>query len=256
MYQKNVSDIEIKQYMASRLSDLSNNVKPRIPLEPAETPKNKPEAKKGGSPDKSPQGNELSDQVKELMENIYQEPLLSVTKRSARIGLSAYKMNQLKKEIMDKGFARQFSVNLGKKHGGTVTMMQLSDAGYKIIGKRPEKVPENVSDEHWFWQKAINRNYESMKSEAVIEKSLNGKRADVGIVWNGCEVAIEVELTPKNALSNIVRDLEAGFHKVCSCCKNPALMRRVREQLRAYKGYEEIKDRVELNLLSEMELLK
>ncbi len=46
MYQKNVSDVEIKRYMDTQLSDLASNVKPRIPLESVKIPKNKPKSKK------------------------------------------------------------------------------------------------------------------------------------------------------------------------------------------------------------------
>jgi hypothetical protein len=179
-----------------------------------------------------------------------------VTARASRLGLSAYKMNALKKSLIKKGHVVQFSINIGKLFGGKVTLLALTGKGYKAIGKRPVLKPDNISWEHWWWQRAICDYFNRHGAKADIEKSKNGKRADIGLIMSGSEIAVEVELSPKNAISNITADLEAGFGKVICCCKNSMVAKEVRRQVKAYSAYESIKDRVEVKVLTELQLVK
>jgi hypothetical protein len=198
----------------------------------------------------------LSFEEKELLKDILEEPDLSVTARTSRLGLSAYKMNALKKSLIKKGHVVQFKINIGKLFGGIVTLLGLTEEGFKELGKRPINKPEEMSWEHWWWQRAICDYFNKRGAKAEIEKSKNGKRADVGLVMNGIETAVEVELSPKNAISNITADLEAGFDKVVCCCKNTMVAKEVRRQLKAYSRYEAIKDKVEVKILTELQLVK
>jgi len=250
MHKKDVSDTEIKRMMAPYLDELMRDVRPRVRVTKHE-PDSKPESGK-----KDSGAFTITQDEKYLLESIYAEPNLSITGRSDRLGFSASKMNSLKNSVITKELAEQFSVNLGKKHGGVVKMLTLTGSGMRLINKRPKvRKPENVSHEHWWWQQVIYENYRRHDITTEIEKSLNGKRADVGIIWNGKEIAIEVELTPGNALSNIVEDLNAGFYKVASYCKDNSVLKAVKKRFQAYKDYEDIKNSVEIRLLSDIEIL-
>ena len=131
-------------------------------------------------------------------------------------------------------------------------MLALTKSGYKEIGKRPKiEKPDNVSNEHFFWQQKLYRLFRDKECLTWIEKSLNGKRADVFAIIKDKKNAFEIEMTPNNAVSNVVVDLEAGFDKVISCCKNSVVLREVKKRLSAYKDYERIKDKVEVRLLAD-----
>lgn len=122
--------------------------------------------------------------LRELLEqqtNLYEEHSDCVVEE----GLSAYKMNALKKSLIKKGHVVQFSINIGKSFGGKITLLALTGKGYKAIGKRPVLKPDNISWEHWWWQRAICDYFNRWGAKAEIEKAKNGTRADVGLAING-----------------------------------------------------------------------
>jgi len=247
IYKKNVTDEEVQSIMAPHLSELMRHVVPRVKPEPEADPKR--------STNEKPKV-ELTAEERDLLEDILEKPNLSVTARAARLGLSAYKMNATKARIIKKGLAEQFSINLGKNFGGTVSLLALTTEGYTGIGRKPIKRPENVGLDHFWWQLAI-RDYFAKKSIiAEIEKSRNGIRVDVGLTRDGREIAVEVELSTKNAVANIANDLKAGFDKVECCCKDNQMAEEVRRRLQAYEDYANIRGRVEVRVLTELQLVK
>jgi hypothetical protein len=176
----------------------------------------------------------------------------------SRLGLSAYKMNSLKGAVIKKGLVEQFPVNLGKAFGGKVMLLALTKAGFKALKKRAVVRPDNVSAEHWWWQKAQKGYYDRRSYETVLEMRIgNSKsRADLGIKTKNGWVAIEVELGPGNAVANIENDLAAGFIRVVCCCKDRLVAKEVLRRLQAHRRYEKIKDKVEVKVLTELELVK
>jgi len=249
MFKKDVSNIEIERMMAHHIVQLMKDVKPRVSIkdkEPETT--NEPIGETAKS-------QTISLEEKDFLDSIDDKPDLSTTGRLAYLGLSTTKMNNMKNGLIKRGLITEFSINLGKKHGGIVKLLSLTETAYGYIKKEPKmKKPDNITEEHWFWQTHVYESYISQGIVAEIEKSLNGIRADIGIVWNDKLVALEIELTPK--ISNITEDLQGGFDKVVIYCKNNAVMKAIKTQFVSYKNYEDIKDRVEIRLLTEIEILK
>lgn len=246
VYKKNVSDEEIQSMMLPHIAKLLKDVVPRIIIE---TQDNKTT--------NNIQTNSVGDKEKELLESIYAEPELSINERAGYLGLSAYMMNNVKKSILNKKLAEQFTVNKGRTTGGNVTLLALTDAGCKAINKSMRvRKPNNVSHEHWWWQRKAFQFYKDKGFQAEIEKAINGKRVDVGISKDGKNIALEIELTPKNALSNVACDIQAGFDFVLSCCRNSNVHREVKKRLLSYKDYETIKDRVEIKILTDSSFLQ
>ncbi len=249
MHKKNVTDDEIRIVMESVYAEINKFLVPRQKRQQKEKAKTGKEVK-----NEKPA---LTEEQTELLLSVYENPNLSTTGHATKLGYSAYKMNNMKKKLSGMNLLSQFNINLGKDFGGNITLLELTDDGHKAIGKRRKfKKPKNVSREHFWWQRAICQNYIKKGINAEIEKAKNGKRADVGIVFNENEVAIEVELSPKNAISNIIEDLKAGFHKVYSCCKSSLVKREAIRRLEQYNDYESIKDRVSVRLLTDFEFVK
>ncbi|GAB6909488.1 hypothetical protein JCM12296A_53320 [Desulfosarcina cetonica] len=188
---------------------------------------------------------------------VYEDPTRCITKLSSFLGLSSYLMSKKKKSLIKDGYVEQFTVNLGKQSGGTITLLAITDEGYKAIGREPKsKKLQNESWEHHWWKNQIHEFYRKKGIPSEIEKSFNGKHADVGIVWKGENVAIEVELTPKNAIQNIVKDVEAGFSRVVSCAKNKAVQNAIIKMFESYEGYADLKEKVTFRIFYEFGFVK
>jgi hypothetical protein len=251
IFRKDVSDDEVKQAMVVHINEMFKHVRPRVQV------KLKEDDDKAASKTKVNLGGRgIPRDEKDLLLDIFEKPNLSVTKRGSRLGLSAYKMNNLKRSVLKKGLVEQFSANLGKRFGGKITLLTLTPAGCKALEKELVIRPSNVSAEHWWWQTNIKDYFLRKGIATVIEKSMNNTRADVGLVRDGEDVAVEVELTPKNAVANITSDLDAGFDRVVCCCKDNMVAREVRRRLKEHKRYEFVKDSVEVKVLTELQLVK
>ena len=252
-YKKDVSDEEVRRMMVDHINEMLNKVRPRVQVELKQEDKVEVKTKTK----KKPAGwGRVSRDEREFLVDIFEYPDLSVTTRGSRLGLSDYKMNNLKAKVIDMALVEQFSVNIGKEFGGRITLLALTGAGYKALRKKPVVRPDNVSEEHWWWQTHIKDYFERKGVKAELEKSIDGKRADIGLVKDGEEVAVEVELSPKNALSNITVDLDAGFDRVVCCCKDKMVAKEVQRRLKEHKRYASIKDLVEVKVLTELQLVK
>jgi len=252
---KDVSDAEIATHMAPRVLELMRSVVQRI-VRKAPEPKADEIA-----PKRDVRGNgKLSALEVEYLESIVAEPRLSVTARRDHLALSTWQNNEVKRSLLEKGLIEEFSVNLGKVTGGIMKLQELTEEGFRALGMKPKRSrPQNVSAEHWFWQKEIAAFYQSSGTQAEIEMHVNGVFADVGLVKHGRKIAIEVGITPKNEVANVQRDLAAGFDEVIVAGRNMRVLKAIEERLWPVLA-PELHDRVKLILLSDFpfvrELLK
>lgn len=254
-YRKDVTDAEVDAaYRHIFKTEIEGFLAPRVIV----GTNNAEKASKGkAGPEVSKRNLQPSDEEKQLLESIFERPNLPITKRASVLGLSPYMMNKMKKSIQQKGLAEQFSINLGKDFGGNISLLALTDNGYRAINRRQmTKRLQNESLEHYWWKQNIHQAYKKRGIPSEIEKSIGGKRADVGIEWEGKNIAIEVELTPKNALQNIIQDLECGFDKVLSCSKNKAIEQAIIRQFSSLNDYGRMKDSVSFRQLSDFEFVK
>ncbi len=96
----------------------------------------------------------------------------------------------------------------------------------------PRTRPENVGAAHHWVQRRAVRYFEGRGLRAEIEGVLAGKRADVAIHTASGVQALEVEMSPANAIANVVRDLDAGFCRVLVVGKNASVKRAIEQQLK------------------------
>lgn len=178
----------------------------------------------------------ISDEEHDYLESVYEYPNLSLTARGEKLALSADKRTRMKNTLIGKEMLAEFSVDLGSEYGGRVKMLKLTDEGYKAIGKKgPATVsPRQGSFEHLWWQVFIANDYAARGYKVNIEKLLNGKSADIGVAKGNEMVAVEVELSPKNAVYNFRADINAGFNRVIIACKNSKVKKQVEQQLTSF----------------------
>ncbi len=232
---KDVSDAELAEVMKPQLDELMRGVvhKPRhnnrkAGKAPDATSNSAEEA------DKTPTEGDFSpsEVEREYLDSVFEWPFLTVTGRADQLGLSSYQANRIKRSLLDNGLVTQFSINLGRKTRGIIKLVELTERGYETLGKTPENVrPDNVSGEHWFWQRAIARHFISKNIKTQIEMPLGDVRADVGLTHKDRRVAIEVGMTAKNEVANVKGDLKAGFDEVVVAAKNARVLATIKKRL-------------------------
>lgn len=242
MYRKDVTNEEIEIAMQPVLDELSRFLVPRVKLE---------EDKKNHSKEKPKEEINISEEEKEYLKSILEHPNLSVTARGEKLfGFSADKRTRIKKNLLDKKLILEFSVDLGSDFGGRVKLLRLTEQGYKLLGEKPPlstNFSKRGSLEHIWWQEFIAQDYLARDYKAIIEKELNGKAADIGIIAENETVAVEVELSPKNAITNFKQDIDAGFTRTIIACKNYQVKKQIQNKVNSfiaenpiYKGKEKI----------------
>ena len=139
-------------------------------------------------------------------------------------------------------------------------MLRLTDEGYKLLGKTPQtkdSLAKYGSLEHQWWQEHIAKDYSERGYNAVIEKNLNGKSADIGVMTKDEMVAVEVELTPKNAITNFKQDLDAGFNRVIIACQNTRVKKEIERKLQSFlEQHYSYRGKAKVILLNEFPFVK
>ena len=259
---KDVSDREAQESARGFLALMKPYLEKRK-TQPKEPPR---ESSREQKPE--PQSNKKDKKYKltieetEYLQSILDHPNLSVTARGTKLfGYSSNKMTNLKKILMDMGLLHAFTVDLGREFGGRVMLIRLTDKGYEALQKKPPEgqkgIHERESLEHLWWKEQIKKDYEKRGYRAEIEKELNGKQADIGVSKGDEIVAVEVELTPKNAVSNLKRNLEAGFTRTLIACKNYRVKKEVEQKAKAFAEENNIPEsKYRILLLSEFPFIK
>ena len=253
MKKKDVTDSEIEQLMRPVLQELSRHLVKREPIEedePQQAKKKKPKKKsrmQGGRKSGTQGGNVsgrqgdsehivISEEEKDCLVSVFENPIYNLSAHRNRLAYSADKFSNVKTELLNSGLVDEFSVDLGKDFGGRVKMLSLTDKGYKALNKKQPKKPSSRqgSLEHQFWANQIEIFYRQNGFKASLERTLNGKAADVGIQKNGEVFAVEIELSPKNCLYNFKTDIDAGFAKVIVACKNQNVKNQSEKMINAF----------------------
>ena len=247
MFRKDVTDAEVESFMKPHLDELMRRVvfaNPDLDLNEDDPSSSKSSTRNKSKPDKKEQretkNNEklkLSVKEKEYLFSVDENSQLTTVQRAETNGLSAYMSNRIKSKLVDLGLVEEFSVNLGK--GGNPKFLVLTKEGYRFLGKESPKSKREVgcSHEHYWWQEGIAINYEKKGYVAEIEKNLNGKKVDVVLGKNGQLIGIEIELTPKNAVNNVKKDLETNaLKKVIVACKNSNVKQAVEKKFEQALG--------------------
>ena len=256
---KDVSDSEIATHMEGRMADLMAHVVGGSTV-PAPERTTSQEHTQSSTTETPTAKTSITQHEREFLESIIEQPHLSVTARRDFLGLSTWQNNERKKSLVAAGLVEEFSINLGKATGGILKLMDLTPAGYEALGKVPKAPrPLNCSAEHFWWQRLIATHYRQEGYDVEIEMHRNGVFADVGIVRDGKKTAVEVELTPKNAVANVQRDLAAGFDEVIVAARNTRVLKAIEDRLWSILA-PDLHERVSLRLLADLpfaqELLK
>ena len=267
LYKKDVTDEEIRIAMEPVYQEISKflvqRIKPMKENSVQERPKQKDKQKSNlrNAQEKQKNPVTISHEEREYLKSILEFPNLSVTARGEKLfGFSADKRTRIKKALLEKKLILEFSVDLGSGFGGRVKLLKLTDEGYKFLGLKPPEQPrfsKRGSLEHMWWQERIAQDYNERGYQAVVEKELNGKCADTGVSKGDEIVAVEIELTPKNAITNFKENCDAGFSRTIIACKNARVKKTTEGKIASFiesnPGYA---NKAKIILLSEYPFLK
>lgn len=172
----------------------------------------------------------------DYLEFLAQHPFLPIGELDRIDSLSDYKAHLIRQRLMDTGpgLIQIHRISTGKK-GGPISTIELPAHALQLLDRLQIKYPQPIGHggpEHKFWQHTIYRWAIEQGHVPRIEYWLNGKSVDVGIEWDEKKVVLEVALEDmEKEMSNLVKDLEAGWDQVVFAGLTDKELNRLRNEI-------------------------
>lgn len=167
-----------------------------------------------------------------LLEDIVRRPYSSTQDRYRRLGWSFYRGNRIRDWMVKEGWVM---VRALKRPDGMVKVFELTEEGKgkaERLGHRVERTWRKGGLEHGYWVKEIKSLLREQGFAVQVEKGLGkGKSVDLEARREGKRIAVEVETGKSDAISNIRKDLEAGYDRILVVCLAEGLKKRIRHQM-------------------------
>jgi hypothetical protein len=174
------------------------------PNSPPRTPP--PGAKKANQPTK--------DDIKAVVMDTYNRPFIPKSERlSALFGDSTSKQQKVAKACLDEGYVMECDVHAGGR-SGVLKLWRITDKGYAFIGLPKRPLPGKGDLTHQYLQFKVAEKVKKWGLKPRIEDFRRGKNVDVGVQLPKVLLAIEIATTAGNEMTNVLKDIDAGFHQV------------------------------------------
>lgn len=212
---------------------------PEVPVPPstahtvgdgATAPGGTPEDDRRGPPAPEPK---LDKRSLDYLHLVAAEPFLATRERNDQLGLSAWKGDRLKKDLVREGLVREVAVNPGGR-GGRFLLLELTTDGRAVLarfGIAPAVGLGRGGVAHQWWVGEIASWLEERGASVSIEDESSGARVDLLVTIGRRQIAVEVEMTDGHAAENIRKDLTAGFETVVSLVDSGTPVERLRQAL-------------------------
>ena len=156
-----------------------------------------------------------------------------VTKIYKSLGLSGYKGNKIKENLIKKGFIIQEETRKGLL-GRLAKILTITNEGVSLLKKRPS--PGKGGNFHKHFQMMIKEQAELFGWKAKIEERIprSLESVDVGLTKDEMRVAVEISSTtqPEQEIYNIRKCLEAGYDYVISVCDDKESLQAIKKEAR------------------------
>lgn len=199
-----------------------------------------------------PEGSVFDERVRKMLQVLCAGPSLKLTELYEICGFGSKQCVEVKDYLLDKELAVVEKVRTGLR-GGTFDCLELTEKGEERIrklGLRYERLAGRGSFEHRYWQRFLADYYSGEGYGVRLEGDAGpGDHADVSLERDGLKVAVEVELSSVNVLSNLDRDFSNGYEAVVVVVLSARVEREVGKVLEAVSG--ERKGRVLLQRIGE-----
>jgi len=169
----------------------------------------------------------------DFLEHVALEPFLTVRERNEALGLSAWKGQQLKEQLIGEGLAREVAVNPGGR-GQRFKLLELTSRGREMLhdlGVTPATGHGRGGVAHQWWVRHITEWLDGEGVEAHIEDESKGARVDIRIPLRRGDIAVEVEMGEGHVEENLRKDTEAGYKTILTLLPDPESLERILEKL-------------------------
>ena len=154
----------------------------------------------------------------DYLELVATEPFLGVRERNERLGLSAWKGDQRKKELISEEWVREIEINPGGR-GSQFKLLELVPAGREILSDYDITASAGYGRgglAHQWWVNHITEWLRGRGHKVTVEDDSSGARVDLVTSLSRTRTAIEIDFRAEQAVHNIRKDAEAGFNKIIS----------------------------------------
>ena len=169
-----------------------------------------------------------------LLEDIVRFPYSSTQGRYRRLGWNFYKGNRVRDRMVREGWIQVRTI---KRPDGMVKVFELTEEGKEKVGRLGFKVERTWRKgglEHGYWVQEMAGVLRGQGFAVQVEKGLGkGKSVDLEARREGGKIAVEVETGKSDAISNIRKDLKAGYDRVLVVCLDDGLKKRIQDQIDA-----------------------
>ena len=169
----------------------------------------------------------------DYLESVATSLFMGATQRDQNLGISSWKGNKIRKQLLKKCLVSEAAVNPGGR-GRKFLLLQLTENGEQLLksyGIRVSNGRGRGSVEHQWWAWRIYKWLKKRGITSTIEDESLGARVDIAVETEQGMIAIEVETSRGHEIENISKDLEAGFSKVVSLLKDANQADKLRAKL-------------------------
>ncbi len=145
----------------------------------------------------------------DYLEHVAREPFLPVSERNESLGLSAWKGQAIKTDIVESGCAKEVSINPGGR-GKQFKLLELTTEGRALLDEFGIPAPVGHGRggiEHQWWVNEISEWLKSQGIDSRIEDESSGARVDLVFESESKKIAVEVETSSGYEIENISKDL-------------------------------------------------
>jgi hypothetical protein len=152
----------------------------------------------------------LDDDSFRLLSDIQHDPQDGVKIRYQRLGLSIGKGNRLKQQLLDGGWLRSQTIDLGQTRK---VLLALTKQAKEILGIK-NIPPEHGSLVHHYWQNWYAQRFRERGYQVSLETPRPSGSIDVVAQKNNLKIAIEIETGKSHYIRNVQQNLLAGYNTV------------------------------------------
>jgi excisionase family DNA binding protein len=188
---------------------------------------------------------ELSKDELVFLSYISEYPGRFVTQIYKDLGLSGYKGDKLKENLIEKGLVVQEDTRKGLR-GRLAKVLILAEKGYSILSKLS---PGKGGEAHKHLQMMLKEQAEVFGFKATIEEKIphSLESVDVGLRKDDMRIALEISTTSKadQEIQNIRKCLDAGYDYVISVCDDEKGLEAIKKEVRKAFSFKE-KERIKI----------
>ena len=223
--QKDLKSEEIEKLNEPRLKALTYtpaNPKPPHNVSTGQGQQDHPTPRKAKKSHSAPVGRTLASLHQEFMHQVHDNPSVPITRHYRALRLYGGQISEVREELFEKR-GLLAAIRIGRRK-----YPYLTEAGYRALGLTPKGKGEAL---HVHLQRMVLEQLAKKGLEGIrVEGYQNGKAADVVAQSDGKLLAFEIELrNAVQAVENVRKDLEAGFHEVIVLSPFPKVLAGIRE---------------------------